>query len=393
MRGSLEQRYRGSWSLILDLGYEQDPTTGLRKRRQKWITFHGNRKQAEAKLTELVRSANRGEFVEPSKLTLIEWLRQWLDAAIKPPLRRQTTYDGYRGIIEQRIAPSALALLPLQQVRALDLERYYAELRCAPKTVAVHHAILHSALKKAMRNQLVTRNVAADVETRPRPDKDQRDAREHCWTATEARRFLDAAKAAGAQPAALFALALDSGARKSELGGLRWADVDLDEATITIAQQVTGLGEKPTFGPTKTGRSRTVIVGAETVALLREHKRHQSEVKMRNRTTYQDFGLVFAKEWEDLQTPRATLGQPLQWNNIGQRLYADLIEAAGVRRIKFHGLRHTSATLSLQAGTPVHVVAARLGHSKIEMTLNVYAHALPNQQQAAAERLGALLHG
>ena len=74
-------------------------------------------------------------------------------------------------------------------------------------------------------------------------------------------------------------------------------------------------------------------------------------------------------------------------------LFAKLTEAAGVRRIKFHGLRHTSATLSLQAGTPEHVVAARLGHAKVEMTLNVYAHALPNQQQAAAERLGAMLHG
>jgi integrase len=70
-----------------------------------------------------------------------------------------------------------------------------------------------------------------------------------------------------------------------------------------------------------------------------------------------------------------------------------LITAANVRRIKFHGLRHTSATLSLQTGTPVHVVAARLGHSKVEMTLNVYAHALPNQQRVAAERLSELIHG
>lgn len=85
--------------------------------------------------------------------------------------------------------------------------------------------------------------------------------------------------------------------------------------------------------------------------------------------------------------------RPLQWNNIGQRLFAKLISAANVRRIKFHGLRHTSATLSLQTGTPVHVVAAGLGHAKVEMTLNVYAHALPNQQQDAAAKLGAMLHG
>jgi integrase len=378
---------------VFDLGYETNPATGKKKRRQKWMTFHGTRKDAETKLTEVVRTAHRGEFVEPSKLTLIDWLRDWLENSIKPPLKRPATYASYRSIIEKHLATSKLALIPLQQVRASDLERYYADLGRAARTVDVHHAVLHSALKKARRDHLVTRNVAAEVETRPRATKDQRDAREHCWTAIEARRFLEAAKDEGQQAAALFALALDSGARKSELGGLRWSDVDLDGTTVTIAQQITGLGPEPTFGPTKTGRVRTISVSSETVALLREHKRQQAALKLRNRRVYADFGLVFAKEHRDMETSESTLGQPLQWNNIGQRLFAKVTKAAAVRRIKFHGLRHTSATLSLQAGTPVHVVAARLGHAKVEMTLNVYAHALPNQQQAAAERLGALLHG
>lgn len=392
MRGSLVQRYKGTWSLILDLGRERDPVSGKTKRRQKWITFRGTRKQAETKLTELVRAADRQEFVEPSKVTLITWLRDWVEKAIKPPIRRATTYASYKSIIEKHIASSALAHIPLQYLRASDLERYYADLGLAAKTITVHHSVVHSGLRKAMRDQLITRNVAADT-VRPKAKSGRDDARTHCWSAAEARRFLATAKAAGAQPAAFYTLALDTGARKSELGGLRWTDVDLDNASITIAQQLTSMGSEPTFGPTKTGATRTVSIGPETVALLREHKRIQAETKMKNRKTYCDFGLVFAKEAGDLQTPRATLGQPLQLNNIGQREYARLIKESGVRRIKFHGLRHTSATLSLQAGTPVHVVAARLGHSKVEMTLNVYAHALPNQQQAAAERLDALLHG
>ena len=392
MLGTLKQRYMGSWSLILDLGREHDPATGKTKRRQKWITFRGTRKEAETELTARVRAADRHEFVEPTKVTLITWLRDWVEKAIKPPARRPTTYASYSSIIEKHIAPSPLALIPLQHLRATDLERYYAELRLAPKTVAVHHAVLHSALRKAMRDQVVSRNVAADT-VRPKQANSHGDARTHCWSAAEARQFLTTAKAAGAQPAAFYTLALDTGARKSELGGLRWSDVDLDAATITIAQQLTSTGAEPTFGPTKTGATRTVSIGPETGVLLREHKRVQAEIKMKNRKTYSDFGLVFAKEAGDLQTPRATLGQPLQLNNIGQREYARLIKSSGVRRIKFHGLRHTSATLSLQAGTPVHVVAARLGHSKVDMTLNVYAHALPNQQAVAAERLGALLHG
>jgi hypothetical protein len=76
MRGTLIQRYNGSWSLILDLGYQVDPTTGKSKRRQKWITFRGSKKQAEAQLNEHVRAAQRGELVEPSKTTLSEWLTE-----------------------------------------------------------------------------------------------------------------------------------------------------------------------------------------------------------------------------------------------------------------------------------------------------------------------------
>ena len=94
-----------------------------------------------------------------------------------------------------------------------------------------------------------------------------------------------------------------------------------------------------------------------------------------------------------LATADGTDRQPLQLNNLGQREYATVIKAAGVKRIKFHGLRHTRATLLLQARTPVHVVSERLGHSKVEMTLEIYAHVLPDMQREAADTIGALLSG
>ena len=97
MRGSIKQRYEGSWSLILDLGYRTDPVTGLRKRKQKWVTFRGTKKQAETHLTELLRAANRGEFVEATKVTLGQWLLEWLEKAIKPPAKRINTYKRTSG--------------------------------------------------------------------------------------------------------------------------------------------------------------------------------------------------------------------------------------------------------------------------------------------------------
>src|SRR5690242_10669786 len=99
MRGSIKRRYKNSWSLILDLGYQTDPGTGFRKRRQKWVTFVGTKKAAQTQLTELLRAANRGEFVERTKTTLGEWLTDWLEKAIKPPARRINTYRAYKRII------------------------------------------------------------------------------------------------------------------------------------------------------------------------------------------------------------------------------------------------------------------------------------------------------
>jgi integrase len=127
--------------------------------------------------------------------------------------------------------------------------------------------------------------------------------------------------------------------------------------------------------------------------LLRTHKQAQAEIKLRNRQAYRDHGLVFAKDWSDVGRRTDTLGDPLSVNNIRQREFLRLIQAAGVKRITIHGLRHTCASLLLAAGVPPNVVQQRLGHKSIEITLSVYAHVLPGQQQDAARRLGALIYG
>src|SRR5215467_9280818 len=180
MRGSLVQRYKGSWSIILDLGYQPDPATGLRKLKQRWVTFRGTRKQAEAKLTELVGDAHRGVLVEPTKLTFGEWLDAWLDKAIKPPAKTLRAYETYKSVIARHLKPK-LGAIALQQLKATDLKRYYTEAGTgvpstetevaqpglAPATLEQHHTIAHSALQAAVLEGLVQRNVAKLVVGKP----------------------------------------------------------------------------------------------------------------------------------------------------------------------------------------------------------------------------------
>ena len=177
MRGSVRQRYKGTWSLILDLGNQTDSTTGLRKRKQKWITFRGTKKDAQTHLTELLRAANRGEFVEKMKMSLGEWLTEWLEKAIKPPARRINTYRTYRRVVTDKLIP-ALGCIPLQELRASDLKRYYTEqTKLSSTTLAQYHSILHSALKAAVLEGLLIRNVASLVIGKPRIRREHDDVR------------------------------------------------------------------------------------------------------------------------------------------------------------------------------------------------------------------------
>jgi len=131
MRGSIRKRFKDSWSIILDIGYQIVPDTGKMKRVQKWFTVQGTKRDAERKLTELLHHLHRGEYVEPSKLTVGEWLTEWLETAIKPPNKRLRTYETYQSVIERHLKP-ALGHIPLQQLKPTDIKRDYNESALSP---------------------------------------------------------------------------------------------------------------------------------------------------------------------------------------------------------------------------------------------------------------------
>jgi len=391
MRGAIIKRSRKSWSLVVDQSRDERG-----RRRQKWVKFPVPRnvsqrdahKQAEAKLAELLHQIDKGTFVDPSRTTLTDYMRDWHAKKVMPN-RRPETCRVYRSMIEGHVAKSAVGALPLQKVRATDLEAFYAGLDLSAASAAVCHAVIRTALNKAVRDKLILINPAANGIERPRVSKDpSRGAREHCWSADEARAVLAAAREAGPQVHAFFTLALHTGARKSEFLGLTWANVNLDAGSVTIVQQLEP-GERPVFAPTKTATVRTMPLHGDAITILRTHRKQQREMRLANGPAYQNSDLVFAKEHADLQTPQAALGQPCR--ALASRHFKHVTQAAGVRVIKFHGLRHTAATLMLAAGEAVHVVAERLGHAETSMTLKVYAHARQELQERAARRISEVL--
>jgi integrase len=181
---------------------------------------------------------------------------------------------------------------------------------------------------------------------------------------------------------ALWRTAATTGARRGELLGLRWAALDLDAATMRVEHTVVMVDGKATASTPKTKRSsRTIALDAETARILRALRARQREHRLALGPAYdRDADLVFCHED----------GSAIRPDGLGRR-FQRLAAAAGVPEIRFHDLRHTHATLALQAGVHPKVVSDRLGHSSVAFTLDVYSAFIPAMQSDAAEAIAGML--
>ncbi len=243
------------------------------------------------------------------------------------------------------------------------------------------HAVLHRALKDAQLDGLLERN-PAELARRPRRDPSAVEVDDglQVWTAAEAARFL--ALVDDHPWRLLWHLALGTGARRGELLGLRWQDVDLDGAQVTVRRSLSVVDGVARLLGTKTSRTRTLSVGPSVVAALERGRVEQRRARERAGDDWDDrWGLV-------VTGPRGGHLDPLDVT----RGFRRLVRRLDVPVIRLHDLRHTHASLLLQAGVSAKVVSERLGHTTISMTLDIYAHLLPAMDQDAAARLEAALH-
>ena len=387
MKGSIKRRGK-SWRGRIEVGV--DPATG--KRRFRSVT-KPTKKQVEKELARLLTEIEAGSYIDPKVTSFGEWLDIWFEN--NKEQKRPSTQERYQGIIDKHLRPK-LGRINLQRLQATHIEQYYRESKLSASGLELHHVVIQSALDSAVKKKLVTDNAARLIDARPKSSKESNaDVRANCWTSDEAKTFLATAKEEGPQQAAFYTVALEIGIRKAELCGLMWEDVDVAACTIALKHQLTKEGPSPEFGPLKSGEERTLEITPELADFLSTHKAHQAKLKMRNRRVYRDHNLVFAKEWKDLTktNQRTMLGDSLPVRSIGVREFAKLVKKAEVPSIKFHGLRHTAATLALIAGVDVKTVSYRLGHSKTQITLDLYSHVVPELQKKAVAKIRSILHG
>lgn len=340
-----------------------DPVTG--ERRYKHVSAPTQRKCADRLLSEIA-SGREGRSPRIVGMTVGALLDLWLTA--QHGRVKTSTYTYYESRVRHHLRPR-FGAMKLDRLTPATVQRVYARMAddgCSASIIASTHRILHSALTLAERQGSIQRNVASLVSP-PRYTYPEAAV----WTAEDAARFLawcDTAPMYGP----LCALALYTGLRQGELLALRWRDVDLDAAALrVVSASYRGVITTP-----KTAASRrAVALSPACVAVL---SRHHALRAASNRVGPED--LLFSRPD----------GRVLSFVTVRKQFISGCA-VAGVPPIRFHGLRHTHATLMLAAGVHPKVVQERLGHSSITVTMDRYSHHVSGLQAPAALALDATL--
>lgn len=342
---------RQCYYVTLDSGKDRD---GVRKRR--WVTCP-NLAQARRILREFVAGRAAGAGVKPSGLTLGQWLERWMEEIVVPNLAFTTAY-GYRGMIENDLRPM-LGDVPLQQLTPGDIQRYYTHLRedrgLGPYTVRHHHDLLGSALRLAVKQELLPRSPMERVEPPRVPPREAKFYRAEDLTALY--RAVE-----GTWLETVVKLAGSLGLRREEICGLRWNNVDFKRRRIRICEARAAAGAQVEQKETKNRSSaRTLYMTDEIQAVLRREQERQRKLYAGLGQDACGFVTVDAR------------GQP-QSPNVVSLSFKRFLSSNCLPHITLHGLRHTFATLASAQGAPLFDIGKAMGHSTPSTTGKIYTH-------------------
>jgi integrase len=353
------------------------------KRRRRGVGGFKTKREAKAAEAEALRRIRDGVFVEPSRLTVGVYLTEmWLPSMVSQV--RATTLGGYRHNVRAYIVPR-LGDISLQRLTTARVGAFYGELvtsggkggrPLSPKTVRYVHTTLRRALRDAMADGLVIRNVAAQA----RPPRARR-VEMHTWTAAEVGTFLASVREDRLYAAWLLLATL--GLRRGELLGLRWPDVDLTTGRIAIRNTLVMVDGKPAMAEPKTAKGhRSLTLAPQVLEAVRTHRAHQAAERLSWGVDYTDSGLVITTEDGRPMHPETLTG-----------LFVRQTKRVGLPPIRLHDLRHSVASILLAQGVHPKVVSEQLGHATIALTLDTYSHVIPSLQQEAAGVMAAAILG
>lgn len=375
VRGSLRERRPGVWELIVQL--PRDPVTG--KPRQTTRTISGTKRDAQRALSALVAEVDAGN-VSASTATLDELLDKWLE--VKAERLSITTAAEYRRLAKTVVSP-ALGTTLIRRLSTEQLDRFYGALardrKLSPSSIHQVHAVVRGSLGQAVKWGWLKVNPAVSAsppairrkEIVP-PGVDQ------------AVLLLARAEERDFEFGALLRLMAATGARRGEICGLRWSDIDFGARSLLIRRSVAVIGSELLEKDTKTHAARRIAIDDHTLDVLRRHRSAVDKRAEELGTEVAAEGFVFS--------PAADGLAPTNPDRLTDR-FRKLCVRLKITGVRLHDLRHLHATQLLAAGVPVPTVSGRLGHANAATTLNVYAHFVEASDRQAADVISDLLQG
>jgi integrase len=340
-------------------------------------TIYGKKRDEVAdKLARALAERADGIAYDDENLTVGEYLNSWLKGSVRGSVR-QSTFDRYEIAVRVHIKP-ALGRVKLKKLSPAHVAGFYQDRLAAgsaPASVNKLHVTLRKALDQAVKWHMVPRNVAEAVKA-PRPAPPEM----RTLSAEETRKLIEVAR--GDKLGALYMLAVHTGMRQGELLALKWQDVDLENAKLSVRRTLTMSNGRILLGELKTKKSRrTIRLTDAAIQALHEHLARQLEGMERLGDAYRDEGLIFASQ----------VGTPINPTNLRRRSFAALLRRANLPKIRFHDLRHTCATLLLSRNVHPKYVQELLGHANIAITLDTYSHVIPGMGDHAMRAMEDVL--
>jgi integrase len=375
MKGHIERRGETSWRLIFDLG--KDAVTG--RRRTQRVTFHGTKREAQRRLTQVLADVGQGRYVEPAKLLVGDYVKERIDIWSDSGSIGGRTTERYKQLLKCQVRPH-IGGKALQALSVGDVERWHATLRAsglAQQTILNAHRVLSKTLRDAMRHGLVVKNVASLEGARP-----PRVERAEIEIIPNVRIGEVLSKMRGRAPYPKVVVALFTGLRRGELLALRWGDVDLTGKTLRVRQALeeTRTGVKVKATKTRAGR-RDIDLPDIVVEVLRDHRKDLLELRMR---------LGAGKLGDDDLVFPALDGGPQRPSNLSGD-WREAVEVLQLPKVTFHALRHTHASQLIDSGLDVVRISKRLGHADPSITLKIYAHLFKSGDRSASAAINAAL--
>ena len=366
--GTMRLRSDGRWEGRIVVGYDEK---GNPKTKNVLAKTKG---ECEEKLATLKESLGRlSDRIKPD-MPFGDWIDLWYQYYCKPALRA-TTVDSYENYIYRHIIPE-IGSIPLCNLTHNDLQQFYAKQKkngrlkniehhgtgLSDRFVRCIHTVCRAALERAVADGLVSTNVSIGCKLPPKKGHEMK-----ILTQTEIVRFLARAKEEGYYE--MFLLELTTGMRRGEILGLKWSDLNLRTGALRIARQISTKGEAE---PKTKASIRTILLPPEMLSILESMK------------------ATATCEW--IFPSPVNEGEPRSPAAVLKR-FKIILERSGCKKLRFHDLRHTFATMALENGMDIKTLSAIIGHVSAETTLNIYSHVTDTMRAQAAAKIDREIGG